>query len=197
MNELKFKKYIGKEIEKILSPLADLRITVFCDFPYLYEGTHEYEMSYLQTYVNAEKAMVFTVWDNNEMVGACTCIPLTEEMQEVQKPFIDRQLPIEKIFYFGESILIKSYRGNGIGHRFFDEREKHAASFNTYSDTYFCSVIRPENHTLKPDGYYPNDVFWTKRNYEKVPDLTCKMSWKDIDEQEESYKELVFWHKSI
>lgn len=197
MDALKFKKYKGREIEEILSPLSDLRITIFRDFPYLYEGTHEYEMHYLQTYVNSEKALVFTVWDDNQMVGACTCIPLTEETEEVQKPFIEKHLPIETIFYFGESLLMKSYRGLGIGHRFFDEREKHAASFRIYSDAYFCSVIRQEKHPLKPIDYHPNDIFWTKRNYKKVPGLTCKMSWKDIDEQEESHKELVFWHKSL
>jgi len=197
MNELKYKKYTGRTIEEILSPIADLRITIFRDFPYLYEGTHEYEMHYLQTYVNSEKAMAFTVWDGNQMVGACTCIPLAEETEDVQKPFIEKDLPVETIFYFGESLLMKPYRGLGIGHRFFDEREQHSASFQTYSDTYFCSVIRHENHPLKPDDCYPNDVFWTKRNYKKVPDLTCRMSWKDIEEKEESYKELVFWHKSL
>lgn len=196
MNQLSYKKYIGAEIEQILAPLSQLRIAVFRDFPYLYEGSFEYEMEYLQVYVNAPEAMVFTVWDKEQLVGACTCIPLSDESPEVQEPFIQQQIPIERVFYFGESLLLKAYRGQGIGHLFFDEREQHAQSFG-FQEAYFCAVIRPENHELKPTDYYPNDVFWSKRKYTKQPELVCSMSWLDLNEKEETSKDLVFWKKSL
>ena len=114
-----YKAFKGKEIESVILDLAQLRIIVFKDYPYLYEGSIVYEQEYLQTYINAERSFLFTVWDNDRMVGATTCIPLADETPEVQEPFIKAEMNIETIFYFGESILLSEYRGLGIGNRFF------------------------------------------------------------------------------
>ncbi len=192
---LKFVSYRGAEIESVFEDLGKLRIAVFKDYPYLYEGTLEHEMEYLKIYSSAPKSFVFGVYDGSEMVGATTCIPLSEETSEVQKPFIEAGYDIEKIFYFGESILLPAYRGKGIGHRFFDEREAHASSFGSYDYTAFCSVDRGEKHPLKPLDYRPNDAFWLKRNYSKKNDLVCEMTWLDVDNSEPTSKPLIFWMK--
>lgn len=196
MNQLTFVKKQGKEIPSFANDFAKLRITVFRDFPYLYEGNLNYELDYIQTYSSCENALVFAVYDGDEMVGATTCMPLKDETFNIQKPFIDNGYDIRSIFYFGESILLHPYRGQGLGHRFFDEREAFSRSFGNYKMAAFCAVDRPENHPLKPKDYSPNDAFWTKRNYIKHPELTCKMSWQDIEQQEETTKTLTFWLKN-
>ena len=187
----------GKEIESVFDDLALLRIAVFHDYPYLYEGTVAYEKEYLKIYSNAERSFLFAVYDGEKMVGATTCIPLKDETAEVRKPFEDSNKDINSIFYFGESILLSEYRGSGLGHRFFDEREAHARSFGDYHLTCFCSVDRSENHPKKPADYRPNDVFWTKRGYVKEPLLKCFMEWPDIGETESSSKKMIFWTKSL
>lgn len=189
--------YIGKEIETVVPQLAALRIEVFRDFPYLYEGSFEYEKEYLKTYVNSECAFLFAVFENDKMVGATTCIPLIDETAEVKDPFEGVGLKLEEVFYFGESILLKEYRGKGIGKRFFEERERHVASFGNYTTTCFCAVGRPENHSLRPDGYVPLDEFWKSRGYEKSEILKSKFSWKDINEPLETEKTMIYWLKKI
>ena len=184
----------GAAIESVFDDLAKLRIAVFRDFPYLYEGSLDYEKEYLKTYANSERAFLFAVYDGDKMVGATTCIPLSDETAEVQAPFKDAGLDIDSIFYFGESILLFQYRGLGLGHRFFDEREKHAASFGTYKTTCFCSVERI-NHPAQPADYRPNDAFWIKRGYHKVPELKATMEWPDIGETESTPKTMIFWMK--
>ncbi|MBE9466408.1 GNAT family N-acetyltransferase [Dyadobacter subterraneus] len=184
----------GHAIESVFDDLAKLRIAVFRDFPYLYEGSLDYEKEYLKTYANSERAFLFAVYDGDKMVGATTCIPLSDETAEVQAPFKDAGLDIDSIFYFGESILLSEYRGLGLGHRFFDEREKHAASFGTYKTTCFCSVERI-NHPAQPSDYRPNDAFWIKRKYHKVPELKATMEWPDIGETESTPKTMIFWMK--
>lgn len=52
MSEFKFVQKIGKEIETILDEFAQLRITVFAEFPYLYEGNLSYEKEYIRTIVS-------------------------------------------------------------------------------------------------------------------------------------------------
>jgi len=53
----------GAEIASIFEGLGKLRIAVFRDFPYLYEGTLEHEKEYLQTYANSERSFLFSVYD--------------------------------------------------------------------------------------------------------------------------------------
>jgi GNAT superfamily N-acetyltransferase len=189
--------YIGKEIETVVTSLAALRIEVFRDFPYLYEGSFEYEKDYLQTYVNSDRAFLFAVFDNEKMVGATTCIPLMDETVEVKEPFECVGMKLEEIFYFGESILLKEYRGKGIGKQFFEQRERHAASFGDYTKTCFCAVDRPENHPNRPESYVPLDEFWKSRDYKKSEVLKSKFSWKDINEPKETEKTMIYWLKKI
>lgn len=194
---LAFASFKGIEIKSVFEDLGKLRIAVFKDYPYLYEGTLEHELAYLEIYSNAPKSFLFSVYDGTDMVGATTCIPLLDETPDVQKPFYEAGYAVDKIFYFGESILLPAYRGSGLGHRFFDEREAHVRTFNEFEHTTFCSVDRGENHPLKPVDYRANDVFWIKRNYIKKEALSCQMTWLDVGEKEETTKSLTFWMKTI
>lgn len=195
--DLHYATYYGGDIASVLAPLARLRIAVFRDFPYLYEGTPEYEWEYLQTYVAAERALLFGVFDGEHLVGATTCIPLSNETEEVQAPFLAAGCDVSEIFYFGESILLSDYRGLGLGHRFFDVREAHAASFGTYRLTCFCAVERPTDHPLRPAGYRPLDDFWTKRGYRRTPELRSVFAWPDLGETESTPKPMLYWTRPL
>jgi len=186
----------GNAIESVFEDLAKLRIAVFRDYPYLYEGSLDYEMEYLKTYSRSEHSFLFAIYDREQMVGATTCIPLRDETADIRQPFEEAGYDIDGIFYFGESILLRSYRGLGLGHRFFDAREQYASSFGTFTSTCFCSVER-ENHPDKPADYRPNDTFWIKRGYQKVPDLKATMEWPDIGETISTPKTMIFWMKEI
>ena len=197
MQTLSFIQKKGAEITTVFEDLANLRITVFRDFPYLYEGSVDYEMEYLKIYSQAEKALLFAVYDGSKMVGATTCIPLTDEAPEVRLPFEKAGLTIDSIFYFGESILLKEYRGLGLGHRFFDEREAHARSFGNFKTTCFCAVDRGENHPLQPENYRPNDAFWLKRGYQKELSLQSTFEWPDINESASTPKTMIYWKRAL
>ena len=193
---MEFKPYFGQQIADVITPLGELRISVFRDFPYLYEGSLLYEENYLQIYVDAPEAMLFSVWDGSRMVGATTCIPLRNETEEVQEPFEKADLPSDKIFYFGESILLPSYRGKGLGKRFFAEREQHAASSGRYQSVYFCGVERPDDHPLRPANYRPLDPFWKAQGYQPAG-LVSYFQWRDIGEETESKKKMNYWWKDL
>ena len=193
INTLRYEVKKGDAIHSAVDDFAAVRMRVFHEFPYLYEGTLEHEREYLQTYCNAPDAFLFAAYDGDKMIGATTCIPL----KDVRQPFLDAGMDIDKIFYFGESVLLPEYRGLGLGHRFFDEREAHVRSFGTYRYMAFCAVNREANHPLKPSDYRPNDAFWTKRGYRKNPDLVCSMSWLDIGETAKTKKSLTFWMKAL
>lgn len=195
--QLTFVRKTGAGIAEVFDDLARLRITVFRDYPYLYEGSVEYEKGYLQTYLHSERSFLFAVYDGGAMVGATTCIPLKDETAEIRKPFQDAGFDVKKICYFGESILLPAYRGAGLGHRFFDEREAHARSLGDFEICCFCSVDRGENHPLKPADYRSNDAFWLKRGYQKETALQSAMEWPDLGESVSTPKTMIFWTKPL
>src|SRR5690606_32836317 len=164
----------------------------FRDFPYLYDGSMEYERRYLQTYVNCEQAVVVLAFAGAEVVGASTAIPLAFEEVSFKQPFVDLGYDPAQVFYCAESVLKRDYRGRGIGGRFFDEREAHARELGQFQHYCFCSVVRPADHPLRPPGYQPLDSFWHKRGYSRHPVLGASYTWKDIDRATESSKRLEF-----
>jgi len=191
--ELRSRKLIGSDIEEVLQELAQLRIQIFFEYPYLYDGHLEYEMNYLQRYLKSSNSFFFGLWDQEKLVGATTGIPLIDEDSAFKKPFIDHQIELDKIYYFGESLLKPEYRGQKIGHLFFDERESYAVKTHQYLTTCFCSVLRPSGHPLKPHSYRPHDHFWIQRGYKKQSELLAQYSWQDRNENHESTKSLEFW----
>jgi GNAT superfamily N-acetyltransferase len=189
-------KLTGEALRTWLDDLGKLRIEIFRAWPYLYKGTIAYERQYLPRYAEAKTGTMIVAEDDGAIVGASTALGLDEEDDHVQQPFLDAELDLKKIFYFGESVLLPQYRGQGIGVRFFEEREK-AARGHGYKEACFCSVVRPDDHPARPKDYVPLDEFWKKRGYVKRPDLTATFTWRDIGERNESDKPMVFWTKTL
>jgi GNAT superfamily N-acetyltransferase len=102
---------------------------------------------------------------------------------------------LSTICYFGESILLPEYRGQGIGKAFFTRREEHVQALGLKLST-FCAVDRPADHPLRPNGYRPLDDFWRSQGYTKHPELQATFEWKEIGEEIESPKALTFWTKT-
>jgi GNAT superfamily N-acetyltransferase len=194
---LRIETLTGRAIEPLLPDLARLRIAVFRDWPYLYDGSEAYEANYLKAYVESQAAAVIVAFDGDRPVGASTCIPLADETENVRAPFLARGYASERFFYFGESVLLAAYRGRGAGVAFFEQREAHARRTSSCDYAAFCAVIRPTDHPLRPADHVPVDAFWRRRGYTSYPDLTCTMSWRDIGTERETGKTLSFWIKSL
>jgi GNAT superfamily N-acetyltransferase len=193
--EIKIERLSGEALRHHIADLARLRISVFRDFPYLYDGDIEYEKKYLQTYIDCPESVIVLAWDGDRIIGASTAIPLKYETDEVKQPFIDHGYAVEAVFYCGESVLDKRYRGLGIGVRFFEQREAHAADLGGFKHITFCCVERPLDHPRRPADYVPLDAFWNKRGYVKHPELHTTYSWKDLDDAAETAKPMTFWLK--
>ena len=197
MSSIHIQCYTGSASQPFLTDLARLRIEVFRDFPYLYEGNMAYEKDYLQTFFEAPDSLLVIAQDGDQVVGASTGVPLAFETSEIQQPWREKGYDLEKIFYYGESVLQKAYRGRGIGVRFFEERERWARQLGRFGIATFCGVVRPEDHPRRPAGYIALDRFWERRGFSKTEDLVCYISWKDLDEPAESPKPLHFWCKEL
>lgn len=186
----------GVAVERAIADLARLRITVFRDFPYLYDGDIDYERKYLRKFVDLPESTLVIARDGDAIVGASTALPMLNAGEDVIKPFRGAALDPAQYYYFGESVLLPAYRGQGIGVTFFAQREERARALGFRHAT-FCAVDRPVDHPRWPKDYVPLDAFWTHRGYVKRPDLVATFAWKEIDEAEESPKTLTFWVKTL
>ncbi len=189
-------KLSGEALRARLDDLARLRIEVFRNWPYLYKGDLSYERQYLPRYADGKTGTMIVAQTVDRIVGASTALGLDEEDDYIQEPFIKAGMDLKSIFYFGESVLLPDYRGQGIGVKFFELREA-AAKSHGYAKAAFCAVERPADHPARPKDYVPLDAFWKKRGYEKRPDLVAKFSWRDIGERGESEKPMTFWMKTL
>jgi GNAT superfamily N-acetyltransferase len=187
----------GESAAGALDALARLRIAVFRDWPYLYDGTMEYERKYLAKLAAAQGAVVVTAYDGEAMVGCATGAPMAEVEAEFATPFRARGLDIGRIFYCGESVLLPAYRGRGLGHAFFDHREARARALGGLTHVAFCAVARPDDHPLRPADYVPLDAFWTRRGYARAEGLVARFTWKDIDQPGETEKPMQFWMRAL
>jgi GNAT superfamily N-acetyltransferase len=185
----------GQAVTPYIADLARLRIEVFRAFPYLYEGSEDYEASYLATYAASPESLFVLALDAGRIVGASTGVPMTDAPDVFKAPFTKADIDPASIFYFGESVLSTQYRGRGLGVRFFEEREAYARRLGRFGWCAFCAVERPYNHPLRPADYVPLDNFWTKRGYEHRADLRTMLAWQDIGEGEETEKPMSFWLK--
>lgn len=186
----------GAALDAALDDVAALRISVFRDWPYLYDGSLDYERRYLETYRHSAGAVVVGAFDGARLVGAATGTPMEDHAGEFAAPFEGTGLALHEIFYCAESVLLPQYRGRGIGHRFFDRREDHARALGRQWSA-FCAVIRPPGHPMQPAGHRGNEAFWAGRGYGVLPGVVAEFSWKDIGEAEETAKPLQFWIRNI
>lgn len=189
-------RFTGEQMRARLDDLARLRIDVFRAWPYLYEGSLDYERRYIARYAQARTGTIVVALDRDSVVGASTALALDEEADYVRAPFVQAGMDTARIFYFGESVLLSQYRGHGIGVKFFEEREAAARGFG-YPLCCFCGVLRPDDHPMKPADYVPLDAFWGKRGYVRRPDLVASFSWRDIGDAAETAKPMVYWMKDL
>ncbi len=185
----------GDALADALSDVARLRIDVFRDWPYLYDGDADYERDYLRAY-QSPGAVVVAAMDGDRIVGAATGAPMSDHATDFGAAFADRPEPLSDIFYCAESVLLRAYRGHGLGHAFFDAREDHARALGARWSA-FCSVIRPADHPMRPAEYWPLDAFWRKRGYAPLPGVVAQFAWKDLGQATETEKTLQFWMKPL
>jgi GNAT superfamily N-acetyltransferase len=187
----------GRNLGAVIPALAELRIRVFRDWPYLYDGTAEYEAEYLKKFSSAEHAVIVVARDGGRIVGASTAAPLLGHEEEFARPFTGQGYDPEKIFYFGESVLLPEYRGRGLGHAFFEARESHARKCGPFEISAFCAVVRDASDLRAPAGYRPLDAFWSRRGYFKQAGLITTFPWKEIGEEEDVLHPMQFWIKRL
>jgi GNAT superfamily N-acetyltransferase len=179
-----------------LPDLTRLRASVFRDWPYLYDAPASGVDRDMAGIPSIEGAALVLALDGERAVGCATVFRLATESPNLRLPFARAGHDLERYCYFGESVLEPAYRGQGLGVGFFAAREAHARSLPGIDRAVFCSVVRPDDHPLRPTGAGDLHAFWRKRGYQET-DLVCTMHWKQVDTADKVENTLRFWEKKL
>lgn len=186
----------GAEIDGHIDAVAALRLAVFRDWPYLYDGQLAYERQYVASYRDHPGALLVAAFEDGRLVGASTSTPLEDLTAEFASPFFDRGIPRDHVLWGPESALLPDWRGRGIGHRFFALREAHARALGR-THVAFASILRPASHPARPEGARTNDAFWARQGYATLPGVVVEFSWRDVGDTVETVKPLQVWMKAL
>lgn len=104
----------GEDLARAIDDVARLRIAVFRDWPYLYDGDLSYERSYLQSYLESERSVVVGAFDGDDLVGASTGAPLADHAEDFAAAFKGAGLALEDVFYCADRFCCPSTVGRGL-----------------------------------------------------------------------------------
>lgn len=194
--ELSISLLSGAPVLGILEDLAALRLTIFREFPYLYDGLLADELKYLEHYATTPDALVATVSDAGRVVGAATGIPLAAEGPELVDPVSGAGHRVDEIYYVGELLFYQEYRSRGLGLTLLQRVEDEVRSLRKYRYLACATVQRPADHPDRPAQYLPIERFLGKTGFTTMGDLVTGFTWRDIDGTE-CYHPMKYWIKNI
>lgn len=186
----------GFAIESCLDDLATLRINIFREFPYLYDGVREDELKYLRLYMDTPDAFVISVKDAGIMVGAATGVPLRYEQDSLITPFKGTSYSIEELFYVGELLFYPKYRACGLGIRLLEQIEEQVCRLGNYRYLTCATVVRPGHHVLCPESHIKIDRFLDRTGFVLLPGVTTSFAWKEVDGNYYDHP-MQFWIKEL
>lgn len=194
-NRIQLQVVKGKDIFPFTDSLASLRLEIFREYPYLYEGNMEEERKYLKMYYQSKQSLIVLAKDHETIIGVITGLPLLEATDEIKEVFVQNKVAMEGIFYLGEIVLLKKYRKTNIAFRLFKEFENEIKSKKLYQQMAMCEVERPDADTKKPLDYAATNK--QSKDFVQHKDLVTSFSWKDIGDSVKTQKKMRFWMKAI
>ncbi|MDR3581557.1 MAG: GNAT family N-acetyltransferase [Oryzomonas sp.] len=186
----------GTAIADVLDDLATLRLDIFPEYPYLYQGRREDELTYLGTYAEAPDACVILAYDGLAVIGAATGMPLIHEGAQMIDVFTGISFPLDEIYYVGELLFRLGYRNCGLGQRLLDQLESHIRSLGCYHRLICATVERPGDHPLRPRDYIPITRFLARTGFTHLSGITTHFIWRETDGDKRDHT-MQFWCKEL
>lgn len=198
---LYIRKLYGAEARPYFESLVALKLLTFAPFPFLYTGNLETERAWLETYFCSSNSFIMLLEYNDHVVGACTGICGKDEEQNYRQPFLERGMNPDRIFFFGESMLLPEFRALGYGQIFYEEREKYALSLPEIEMSAACLLERPivapfasPDFARRKERY---EKIWRDRGFKPVPGLLAQSHWCDQGSDVPTPKSYQIWLKDL
>lgn len=186
----------GAAIAGCLEAIATLRLDIFREYPYLYNGRRQGELEYLAGYAVQTDARAILARDGGNVVGAATGIPLAREGEQMVAPFSDTVYPVEELYYVGELLLYPAYRNRGMGAELLASLEQQVRTMGIYRWLTCATVERPVDHPLRTPDYVPITRFLARTGFVILPGVTTSFAWEETDGARREHT-MQFWLKEL
>ena len=88
---VRIERLSGSTLVDGIDAVARLRMAVFREWPYLYDGDLAYEADYLATFAQGAGSTIVAAFDGDDMIGAATGSPLA--VMPAQRSLLSRACP--------------------------------------------------------------------------------------------------------
>ena len=203
MTNIEINIYKGIDILPFIEKTSEMRIRLFKEFPYLYQGSMDYEREYMKAYAKDPKSTIAIASCDKNIIGVSTGIPLVSESSIVDgsaQLITQAGEAPEDYYYYGEILIEPEHRGNKISSKLYSAQNELVKKWG-YKKVCILTVVRQKNHPLKPKEYQSLDSMWTHFNYNRfIPPILVTYDWNTFQcsgEVRMQSNELEMWHKTL
>lgn len=193
---LELKAFTGKQARQYVEPIAHLTMSLFSEFPYLYKKNLKNEKEYLERYFSAATSRILLLFNKDSIVGFSSSISLTEESPEIQAPFIQKGYNLSEYFYIGDALLRAEHRNKNLMRVMAFYHTVRALKCKS-NYLLFMTVDRPDHHPCRPLNYQSLDVMWRHYRFKKMPKMSVRERWEQIDTGNIEENSLSLWYRRI
>ncbi|MGV8941246.1 MAG: GNAT family N-acetyltransferase [Lysobacter sp.] len=112
---------------------------------------------------NPGRSIAILASDGDKLVGASLGLPVADARESFRLAFAAAGREVDRAFQLGGSVVLPTYRGRGLAHRFFDERESHARALGGFELTTLQMVERAADDPRLPPFGRSFEPFLRKR----------------------------------
>lgn len=163
----------GAEAAPYIRSLSEMRLKVFCEFPFLYVGNMETDLVYTQMFSASSQGMLVVAFEGDTIVGIRSGMPVRDEKV---KPLSERRcrrleaygIKAKEYYYCGEIIVAPAFRKKGIATQLMGKFIEEVKVLG-FPGMVAITSIRPSHHPLRPQTYFEGDTFLSKYGFIKSP----------------------------
>lgn len=180
----------------VIDALASLRLEIFREYPYLYDGKRENELNYLRLYAEAPDACLITCTEGARIIGAATGVPLRYVQPELGEVFAPSGFASDEIYYVGELLFYPEFRHQGTGLKIVSLLEDHIRAMGHYKYLTCATVLRPHDHPARPEDFIPIDRFLARCGFMALSGISTSFTWLEVDGEKREHV-MKFWIKEL
>jgi len=190
----------GEAITELIPFIAQQRLAIFKEYPYLYQGSLEGEYTYLTWFASLPHSAVAVAYDGENIVAFLTGTSFADFAHHFQgslELFENAGLDPAIYYYLSEAIVLPEYRNKSVCRYLTHALEQHARARGFSAGCLTCE--QHEHHPLKPAGYKELGPLFAKLGYHKT-ELTVFFTWDTIQSDgsiKAASHPLTYWVKNF
>lgn len=200
MTPYTIKLLTGLALQTLIPFIAQQRIELFAEYPYLYKADEKIEYELQNWFAQLKHSAVAVAYCNDEPVGFLTATSLmdyTEHFNGVDEIFRAAHLEPERYFFCSEFIVLKEHRGHRLSEKLLAAMEEQVKKWG-YSAV--CTITEKEDyHPLKPSDYKSYDPLWISLGFVRSS-LTSRFSYHTLQLDGSSALQehtFIYWLKEL